>query len=97
MYLFYAGSRRPDQDVSVFTWGSAYHYKGIGSVQYPQKNAVHVSRRGAMIPLPASKPNAPDGVCFMFSFLIVLAFVAVIIGPAILASIQNALSRERDL
>jgi Na+-transporting methylmalonyl-CoA/oxaloacetate decarboxylase gamma subunit len=50
-----------------------------------------------MIPLPASKPNAPDGVCFMFSFLIVLAFVAVIIGPAILASIQNALSRERDL
>jgi hypothetical protein len=32
----------------------------------------------------------------MFSFLIVLAFVAMIAGPAILASIQAARSREHD-
>jgi hypothetical protein len=32
----------------------------------------------------------------MFSFLIVMAFVAIIAGPAILASIQTARSRERD-
>jgi hypothetical protein len=32
----------------------------------------------------------------MFSLMIVLAFVAMIAGPAILASIQRARSREHD-
>jgi type II secretory pathway pseudopilin PulG len=32
----------------------------------------------------------------MFSFLIILAFVAMIAGPAILSSIQKARSREQD-
>jgi hypothetical protein len=32
----------------------------------------------------------------MFSFMIVLAFVAMIVGPAIVSSIQRARSREQD-
>jgi hypothetical protein len=38
----------------------------------------------------------PKGACIMFSFFIVLAFVAMIAGPAILSSIQRARSREQD-
>ena len=32
----------------------------------------------------------------MFTFMIVMAFVAMIAGPAILSSIQKARSREHD-
>ncbi len=38
----------------------------------------------------------PKGACLMFSLVIVLAFVAMIAGPAILSSIQKAKSREQD-
>jgi hypothetical protein len=32
----------------------------------------------------------------MFSFMIILAFVAMVTGPAILSAIQRARSREQD-
>jgi hypothetical protein len=47
------------------------------------------------IPAPPSR-TCPEGACVMFTFMIVMAFVAMIAGPAILSSIQKARSREHD-
>jgi hypothetical protein len=52
----------------------------------------------AMIPVSAL-PNRTfaEGVHAMFSFLIGFAFVAMVVGPPILATIQRSKSREDDI
>jgi hypothetical protein len=51
-----------------------------------------------MIPKSRHSPaERTEGVCLMFVLMIGLAFVAMILGPAILTAIQNARSRQQDL